>query len=76
MKRTGENGDESAQYTKEQLRKIVSVRYAMTLAGFDYRTSAVYTFAEDVSQDTVAIVSENSHALPGVTGARHHDAPV
>ena len=63
----GENGDESAQYTKEQLRKIVSVRYAMTLAGFDYRTSAVYTFAEDVSQDTVAIVSENSHALPGVT---------
>lgn len=58
--------DESAQYTKDELRKIVSVRYAMTLQGFDYSMNAVYTFAEDVSQDTVAIVSENSAALPGV----------
>ena len=55
-----QNIDESKQYSTEQIRKIVSVRYAMTLAGFDYSQNAVYTFAEDVSQDTVAIVSENS----------------
>lgn len=62
-----QNIDESKQYSKEQIRKIVSVRYAMTLAGFDYSQNAVYTFAENVSQDTVAIVSENSADLPGVT---------
>ncbi len=64
-----QNIDESKQYSTEQIRKIVSVRYAMTLAGFDYSQNAVYTFAEDVSQDTVAIVSENSADLPGVTAS-------
>ena len=52
-------------YTPAETRAIVSVRYNMTKSGFGL--SAPYTFAQDVSKDTVAIISENSQRLPGAT---------
>lgn len=52
-------------YTQAETRSIVSVRYNMTKSG--YGISAPYTFAPDVSKDTVAIISENSQRLPGAT---------
>ncbi|TQI67663.1 penicillin-binding transpeptidase domain-containing protein [Clostridium sp. KNHs216] len=53
-------------YSAEEARNIVSVRYNMTKSAFGI--SAPYTFAEDVSRDTIAIISENSSLLPGATG--------
>lgn len=50
-------------YSAADTRDIVSVRYNMTKSGFSI--SLPYTFAEDVSKDTVAIMSENSSRLPG-----------
>ncbi len=50
-------------YSAKDTRDIVSVRYNMTKTGFSI--SAPYTFAEDVSKDTVAIMEENSASLPG-----------
>lgn len=50
-------------YSPKDTRNIVSVRYNMTKSGFS--VSSPYTFAEDVSKDTVAIMSENSNSLPG-----------
>lgn len=50
-------------YSPKDTRNIVSVRYNMTKSGFS--VSSPYTFAEDVSKDTVAIMSENSSSLPG-----------
>lgn len=58
--------DPAAGYSKADLRKVISVRYAMTLQGFDYSLNTPYTFAENVSRETVEIVSENSDSLPGV----------
>ncbi len=52
-------------YAAKETRAIASVRYNMTRSGFGI--SAPYTFAQDVSKDTVAIVSENSARLPGAT---------
>lgn len=52
-------------YSATETRAIVSVRYNMTKSG--YGLSAPYTFAPDVSKDTVSIVSENSARLPGAT---------
>jgi len=54
-----------AGYSPADTRNIVAVRYNMTKTGFGI--SAPYTFAPDVSQATVAIISENSHLLPGAT---------
>ncbi len=51
-------------YSAKDARDIVSVRYNMDRSWFSI--SLPYTFAESVSQNTVAIVSENSPALPGV----------
>ena len=50
-------------YSPKDTRNIVSVRYNMTKSGFS--VSSPYAFAEDVSKDTVAIMSENSSSLPG-----------
>lgn len=50
-------------YSPKDTRNIVSVRYNMTKSGFS--VSSPYPFAEDVSKDTVAIMSENSNSLPG-----------
>ncbi|MBE6821830.1 MAG: penicillin-binding protein [Ruminococcaceae bacterium] len=52
-------------YTKAETRAIVSVRYNMTKSGFGLSTP--YTFAKDVSKETVAIINENSSRLPGAT---------
>lgn len=64
-------------YTPEEMRDIVSVRYNMTKNQFG--VSAPYTFAQDVSDEVVAIVSENSQVLPGVsvqiTTAREYAEP-
>ena len=51
-------------YSAKDARDIASVRYNMTKT--DFSVSNPYTFASDVSQNTVEIVSENSMKLPGV----------
>lgn len=45
-------------------RNVVSVRYNMERSGYSY--SQAYIFAEKVSSDTVAVVSEQTQAIPGV----------
>lgn len=45
-------------------RDIVSVRYNMEKTGYSY--SQAYIFAKNVSQDTVAIVSEQTQSIAGV----------
>ncbi len=56
---------EVSGYSAADTRDIIAVRYNMTKTAFGI--SAPYTFATDVSQATVAIISENSHVLPGAT---------
>lgn len=51
-------------YSPQDTRNIVSVRFNMTKTGFSISTP--YTFADSVSQDTVAVISENSAEMPGV----------
>lgn len=51
-------------YSAKDTRDIISVRYNMTKSGFS--VSLPYTFASGVSQDTIAIISENSARLPGI----------
>lgn len=57
---------EVSGYSPSETRNIISVRYNMTKSGFGI--SMPYTFAADVSKDTIAIISENSQKLPGATG--------
>lgn len=52
-------------YSAADTRNIISVRYNMTKSAFGI--SQPYTFADDVSRDTIAIISENSALLPGAT---------
>lgn len=54
---------EVSGFSQKDTRDIVSVRYNMTKSGFS--VAKPYTFAADVSKETVAIVSENSTRLPG-----------
>lgn len=54
------NGD----YTKTQLRNLVSVHYNMEIT--DYSNSNPYIFAKDISRDTVGAVSENTQGVSGV----------
>lgn len=51
-------------FTAEQQRNIVSVRYNMEIT--DYSSSNPYTFAEDIDRDTVSAVSENTQGISGV----------
>ncbi len=66
-----------ASYSAADIRTIVSVRYNMEKSYFSISTP--YTFAENVSQDTVSIVSENAPSLPGttikVTTVRQYPSP-
>ncbi|MBR2714941.1 MAG: penicillin-binding protein [Ruminococcus sp.] len=48
----------------QRRRDIVSVRYNMEKSGYSY--SDVYIFAQKVSQDTVAVVSEQTQSIAGV----------
>ncbi len=45
-------------------RNVVSVRYNMERSGYSY--SQAYIFAEKVSSDAVAVVSEQTQSVPGV----------
>lgn len=45
-------------------RNVVSVRYNMERSGYSY--SKAYVFAENVSSDAVAVVSEQTQTIPGV----------
>ncbi len=54
----------SGDYSKEKMRSMISVRYNMEKSGFSMTT--VYTFAEGISQDMVAVISENFQNIPGV----------
>ncbi len=47
----------------QDARTVAAVRYEMDKRGFSSAIS--YTFAQDISVDTVSIVSENSDSLPG-----------
>ncbi|WP_411676432.1 penicillin-binding transpeptidase domain-containing protein [Caproicibacter sp.] len=51
-------------YSAGDTRDIASVRYNMTKSGFSVSTP--YVFAQDVSKETVQVISENSMRLPGV----------
>ncbi len=51
-------------YSPAQQRVLMGVRLTMLVA--DYADTIPYTFAENVSLDTVAKVEESSRALPGV----------
>ncbi|MBE6824457.1 MAG: penicillin-binding protein [Ruminococcaceae bacterium] len=48
----------------KRMRDVVSVRYNMEKSGYSY--SQAYIFAQNVSQDTVAVVSERTQTIAGV----------
>lgn len=52
-------------YTKEELLKMITIRYAMDLTSF--RKYIGTTVATDVSEKTVAVIMEHSSELDGVT---------
>lgn len=52
-------------YTKQELLQMVTIRYAMKLTSF--RKYVGTTVATDVSDETVAVILENSDQLDGVT---------
>lgn len=51
-------------YTSEQLRDILSVKYNMEVSG--YSNSTPYEFAKDISKNAVSAVSENTQGIGGV----------
>lgn len=53
-------------YSEQDARNICSVRYNMTDTGFETKSTEPYTFSDDVSVETVAIISEKSNSMPGV----------
>ncbi|GAA6395373.1 penicillin-binding transpeptidase domain-containing protein [Solibaculum mannosilyticum] len=57
--------DEMEGLTVEQQRTIMGVRYEMDLRAFSTRYP--FTFAEDISDDTVTRISENNIETPGVS---------
>ncbi len=52
------------KYSKNDRRNIISVRYNMKLMG--YSKSVPYTFADKISPDTMAVVSENFQDVTGI----------
>ncbi len=52
-------------YSKEEWLKLVTIRYAMSLTSF--RKYIGTTVATNISEETVAVLMENSDLLPGVT---------
>lgn len=52
-------------YTNEEWLKMVTIRYAMSLTSF--RKYIGTTVATNVSEETVAVIMENSDQLPGVS---------
>lgn len=64
MKELIERYDAKDIEDKELQRKVVSVRYNMEKEGYSFST--VYIFAEDVDENTVAVVSERTQSIPSV----------
>lgn len=60
----GEKEDEIDYYTLEEAYKITILRYAISQNS--YQKYVLTTVAQDVSEETVAIIKENSDDLPGV----------
>lgn len=54
----------SGGYTVAQIRTIVGVRYQMEQSGFSY--TYTYTFAKNISLNTVNKLSENGGSIPGI----------
>ncbi len=52
-------------YTPKELLQMVTIRYAMKLTS--YRKYIGTTVAKDISNETVAVIMENSAGLPGVS---------
>lgn len=52
-------------YTKEDILKIVNIRYAMGLTSFQKYLGT--TVATDINEKTVAVIMENLHSLDGVS---------
>lgn len=52
-------------YTSDEQRKIMGVRYSMTIR--DFSLSYPYTFAEDIPTELMRQISESSFRLDGVT---------
>ncbi len=52
-------------YSKEDARKIMGVRYSVEQSGFSI--SAPYTFAEDISNELMLVISESGYILNGVS---------
>lgn len=63
--RSEEFFDIGEEYDDLMARKIAGVRYGMVLADFSVNNNQ-YTFAEDISTDTVMKVKELSYLFPGV----------
>lgn len=63
-------------YEDDYILKIASVRYNMQRSSFSIRYP--YTFAEDISIDTVTVINEHLNELPGVSvetsAAREYNA--
>ncbi|MBQ7765705.1 MAG: penicillin-binding protein [Lachnospiraceae bacterium] len=55
-------------YTKEEVVQIITIRYALSLNS--YQKYIATTVASDVSEETLAVVIENSDVLPGVSVAQ------
>ncbi len=56
---------ELEKYSKADQRKIMGVRYSMTVS--DFSVSYPFTFAEDISTELMRKISESSFLLDGVT---------
>lgn len=56
--------DINGNYTKKQLRDLVSVHYNMEITG--YSSTKAYVFASDIKQSTASAVSENTQGVSGV----------
>lgn len=52
------------EMSDENFRKVAGVRYEMDRVGYNYLTP--YTFAEDVSEKTINIISEHSYYFQGI----------
>lgn len=53
-----------AAYSQTEQRQLAGIRYAMTAAGFGVSTP--YTFASDISEETMYKLLENNEQYPGV----------
>ena len=64
MKRLIKRYKITGNYTNEQIRTLVGVRYQMEQQDFSY--TSTYTFAKNLSLDSVNRISENGENIPGI----------